>query len=70
MDNIESTPKRGRPAIKDTNTTNRRNEVALAVLKGVLSGSNVVVDNKHELSRFCYEMADVFIEVGVQHAEQ
>lgn len=65
MENIETTPKRGRPAktIDETNTTNRRNEVALAVLTGVVS-SGVGIDNKWELSRWCYEMADAFIEVG------
>lgn len=65
MENIESTPKRGRPAktIDETNKSNRRNDVALAVLTGVV-GSGVAVDNKWELCRWCYEMADVFIEVG------
>lgn len=65
MENIEATPKRGRPAktIDETNTANRRNEVALAVLTGVV-GSGVAIDNKWELSRWCYEMADAFIEVG------
>ena len=65
MENIETTPKRGRPAktIDETNTTNRRNEVALAILSGVLAGNNEIT-NKYELIRWCYEMADTFVEVG------
>lgn len=65
MENIETTPKRGRPAktIDETNTINRRNEVALAILSGVLAGNNEIT-NKYELIRWCYEMADTFVEVG------
>ena len=64
MENIETTPKRGRPAASTKpDTNNRRNDVALAVLTGVV-GSGVAVDNKWELCRWCYEMADAFIEVG------
>ena len=65
MENIESTQKRGRPAktIEDTNKANQRQAVALAVLTGVV-GTGVAIDNKWELSRWCYEMADAFIEVG------
>lgn len=63
--NEQQLVKRGRPAktIDETNKSNRRNEVALSVLTGVV-GSGVVIDNKWELCRWCYEMADAFIEVG------
>lgn len=63
--NEQQLVKRGRPAktIEETNKSNRRNEVALSVLTGVV-GSGVAIDNKWELSRWCYEMADAFIEVG------
>lgn len=63
--NEQQLVKRGRPAktIEETNKSNRRNEVALAVLTGVV-GTGVAIDNKWELSRWCYEMADAFIEVG------
>lgn len=63
--NEQQLVKRGRPAktIEETNKSNRRNEVALSVLTGVV-GTGVAIDNKWELSRWCYEMADAFIEVG------
>lgn len=63
MDNIESTPKRGRPTIKDTNATNRRNEVALSVLGAAVSSGVAVVDSK-ALIKWCFAMADQFIEIA------
>lgn len=64
MDNIESTPKRGRPAktIDDTNN-NRRNEVALAVLGAAVSSGVTVTDSK-ALIKWCFAMADQFIEIA------
>lgn len=64
-DNEQQQTKRGRPAktIEETNKDNRRNEVALAILSGVIAGNNEIT-NKYELIRWCYEMADTFIEVG------
>ena len=45
--NEQQLVKRGRPAktIEETNKSNRRNEVALSVLTGVV-GSGVAIDNK------------------------
>ena len=65
MDNIEATPKRGRPAktIDETNTTNRRNEVALAVLGAAVSSGVTVTDSK-ALIKWCFAMADQFIEIA------
>lgn len=61
MSDIETTPKRGRPA--KVTEDNRRNDVALTVLSGVLAGGHEVT-NKYDLIRWCYEMADTFIEIG------
>lgn len=65
MDNIETTTKRGRPAatINETNQRSQRNAVALSVLSGVIAAGHEVT-NTHELARWCYRMADAFIEVG------
>lgn len=68
--NTLSLPKRGRPAstpaqpaqpVKPDNS--ERNAVALAVLQGVV-GSGVAIDNKFTLCRWCFDLADVFIEVA------
>ena len=65
MDNIESTPKRGRPAktIEDNNATNRRNDVALSVLGAAVSSGVTVTDSK-ALIKWCFAMADQFIEIA------
>lgn len=60
------TPKRGRPAstpaVAQSNAPalSLRNTVALAVLQGIITGANVV--DKKEVMRYCFELADAFIE--------
>ena len=62
-----SLPKRGRPASTPAQPAkpdnSERNAVALAVLQGVV-GSGVAIDNKFTLCRWCFDLADVFIEVA------
>lgn len=62
MDNIETTPKRGRPTIAEQPNKNRRVAVALAVLQSALN--NREVTNTYELVRYCFSVADIFIEVA------
>ncbi len=62
MDNIETTPKRGRLAIAEQSNKNRRDAVALAVLQSALN--NREVTNTYELVRYCFSVADIFIEVA------
>lgn len=65
MDNIDTTPKRGRPpkTIAETSATNRRNEVALSVLSAAVSSGVTVTDSK-ALIKWCFAMADQFIEIA------
>ena len=64
MDNIETTPKRGRPAASTKpDTNNRRNDVALAVLGAAVSSGVTVTDSK-ALIKWCFAMADQFIEIA------
>lgn len=62
MENIETPAKRGRPTIAEQSNKNRREAVALAVLQSALNNREVV--NPEELVRYCFVMADVFIEVA------
>lgn len=63
MTDETSTPKRGRPAaaVKPDNSITR-NDVALAVLTAAMN--NREVTNTYELVRYCFAVADVFIEVA------
>lgn len=61
MENIETTPKRGRPAATSANKIDR-NTVALAVLAAAVN--NREVTNVYELARYCFAVADAFIEVA------
>jgi hypothetical protein len=63
MDNTETSAKRGRPAtVAEQSHKNRRDAVALAVLQSALN--NREVTNPYELVRYCFVMADIFIEVA------
>ncbi len=63
MENETTTPKRGRPAAEQSGLPkNRRNEIALAVLQSALN--NREITNTYELVRYCFAVADVFIEVA------
>ena len=62
MTDETTTPKRGRPTIAEQSSKNRRNEIALTVLAAALN--NREVTNTYELVRYCFSVADVFIEVA------
>jgi hypothetical protein len=62
MTDETTTPKRGRPAAAEQSSKNRRNEIALTVLAAALN--NREVTNTYELVRYCFAVADVFIEVA------
>lgn len=54
--------KRGRPSIAEQNNKTRREAIALAVLQSALN--NREVTNTYELVRYCFSVADVFMEVS------
>lgn len=62
MTDETSTPKRGRPSIAEQSSKNRRNDVALAVLTAAMN--NREITNTYELVRYCFSVADVFMEVA------
>jgi hypothetical protein len=62
MENENTTSKRGRPAIAEQSNKNRREAVALAVLAAAVNNRQVI--NIYELVRYCFAIADAFIEVA------
>jgi hypothetical protein len=58
----ETTTKRSRPSKLDEANKARREIIAVAILQSAMN--NREVTNSYELVRYCFALADVFIEVS------